>query len=446
MLIAAVFRISENAFLGAFRKGELGCGKYAFPIVQSRPTAQHLLPAPQSGCSVLTLFAVPMEVMDLSNYYGVALLCVLGLLVLRRSFCYLRVAGHIFTKPIRLAVLVPRGSWSSINVTFWKASALSAFIAGNAIVLVFVDARKSLATISIMNMVPLYLGGRTNVFIDALDVPLHTYYFSHYWLGRIFIVQALAHAGIKLSIHTLALADPSGVLGFVATIITVLLLVTSVPWFRRRSYLVFAWLHFFFSLGCLGSILGHIYFVPRPIASLTSLLCLASGCLMCLSAIYCFVRMVCFGRAEVVRSEAAGSALQIWIRARHSIKTQPGTYFYISFLNIPLRFKSQNSMRLVIFWNSNDRGTTREFSFFLCDSNPVAKAVGHLLQKEHTLKVKLDGPYGKELQLKDYGLVMLLAEGAGIAGLLPFALSLLFRRKHDADDKAQKLRNRLYCD
>jgi hypothetical protein len=53
--------------------------------------------------------------------------------------------------------------------------------------------------LSSVNTVMLFPGGRTNVFIDAFGIPLHTYYLAHHWIGRIAIAQALLHAGLAIS-------------------------------------------------------------------------------------------------------------------------------------------------------------------------------------------------------------------------------------------------------
>jgi predicted ferric reductase len=49
--------------------------------------------------------------------------------------------------------------------------------------------------------------------------------------------------------------------------------------------------------------------------------------------------------------------------------------------------------------------------------------------------VSFDGPYGQDLHLEDYETVMLVAEGIGIAGVLPYAQHLAQRSHHDAQIK-----------
>jgi len=55
-------------------------------------------------------------------------------------------------------------------------------------------------TIFMINVVPLYLGGRTNLFADRiLRVPLGHYSTAHRWMGRICIIQGLVHSIINAS-------------------------------------------------------------------------------------------------------------------------------------------------------------------------------------------------------------------------------------------------------
>ena len=50
-----------------------------------------------------------------------------------------------------------------------------------------------------INMVPLFLGGRTNIMVDILGVSVHSYYLAHHWIGRVVVVQGLIHAGLVMS-------------------------------------------------------------------------------------------------------------------------------------------------------------------------------------------------------------------------------------------------------
>lgn len=76
----------------------------------------------------------------------------------------------------------------------------------------------------------------------------------------------------------------------------------------------------------------------------------------------------------------------------------------------------------------------------------LSQAVIAQLQRNHTIRVTLDGLYGQELSIGDYELAILVADGKGISGVLPFVLSALSRRKYDKLDKAHGLKSPLYKD
>ncbi|KAF5973969.1 hypothetical protein FCOIX_8547 [Fusarium coicis] len=58
-------------------------------------------------------------------------------------------------------------------------------------------------------------------------------------------------------------------------------------------------------------------------------------------------------------------------------------------------------------------------------------------------RLRLDGPYGKDLKLHTFETVVLTAKGLGISGVLPFALHLAARKRHDNGlrDKSARLRD-----
>jgi hypothetical protein len=50
-----------------------------------------------------------------------------------------------------------------------------------------------------INLIPLFLGGRTSVLANFLGISLHTYYLAHHWVGRVVIIQGLLHVGLVVA-------------------------------------------------------------------------------------------------------------------------------------------------------------------------------------------------------------------------------------------------------
>lgn len=93
-------------------------------------------------------------------WYGIALLSVVAALVLRRGRRKINSIGQRLANHIQHRVLVPRGSWSSITISVPNAIVLTIFLAANIILSL---ATRNLANLAMLNMLPLFLGGRTNV-------------------------------------------------------------------------------------------------------------------------------------------------------------------------------------------------------------------------------------------------------------------------------------------
>jgi hypothetical protein len=151
--------------------------------------------------------------MDINtHWYAASLAAIFTLLIIRRlghllSPC-LPLIRHRTRRATHPLFFVNGRNWA--NVTYIEAAVLLIYITAN---VVFVFADKSQASnlmlrsglMSAVNMIPLFLGGRTSALADRLGIPLHTYYVAHYWIGGMVIAQALLHAGLAFFSHKAAL-------------------------------------------------------------------------------------------------------------------------------------------------------------------------------------------------------------------------------------------------
>lgn len=98
---------------------------------------------------------------------------------------------------ISYQLILKRRYWSS--VTFLEALLFSLYLVANGVLMVvdihwsFTAFTTRAGALAAINMIPLFLGGRTNFLADSLGIPLHTYYLAHHWIGRVAIVQSLVH-------------------------------------------------------------------------------------------------------------------------------------------------------------------------------------------------------------------------------------------------------------
>ncbi|KAK2471634.1 hypothetical protein H9L39_16625 [Fusarium oxysporum f. sp. albedinis] len=95
-------------------------------------------------------------------------------------------------------------------------------------------------------------------------------------------------------------------------------------------------------------------------------------------------------------------------------------------------------------WSNPDQYVTGQASdlTFL-----ISRTIGHHRRSLGSIfpesRLRLDGPYGKDLKLHTFETVVLTAKGLGISGILPFALHLAARKRHDNGlrDKSARLRD-----
>jgi hypothetical protein len=80
---------------------------------------------------------------------------------------------------------------------------------------------------------------------------------------------------------------------------------------------------------------------------------------------------------------------------------------------------------VVVFITQRQRGFTQNL--------PTSSSI-----QPTELKAIIEGPYGKEIHLDEYGTVLLFATGIGIAGQLPYMRQLL-ESFHNYDAKARRI-------
>lgn len=147
-----------------------------------------------------------MESTQLYLVLFISLLAVIGLLQFWGLF--LRLTSHnlacFFTKYFQYLLLIQRKP--GIAITRLQASCLVIYLASNLLVLFLglhgvQQLEKRAALMAIINMVPLFLGGRTNPVADALGISIQSYYFAHNWIGRVFILEAMLYSIIVLTLR-----------------------------------------------------------------------------------------------------------------------------------------------------------------------------------------------------------------------------------------------------
>jgi predicted ferric reductase len=125
------------------------------------------------------------------------------------------------------------------------------------------------------------------------------------------------------------------------------------------------------------------------------------------------------------------TAMVVKLTLGRALRIRPGQYVYLAFTDLGLRRRFQSHPYIIAWWDNSLNATS--LSFLVEPRSGISRT---LLTRHLTSNVVMDGPYGKDLQLENYETVILIAKGIGIAGILPYARHITYRRT--SKDKAHE--------
>jgi predicted ferric reductase len=117
------------------------------------------------------------------------------------------------------------------------------------------------------------------------------------------------------------------------------------------------------------------------------------------------------------------TATEIAVSLKRPLKVRPGQFVYLFLSDMGIRRRFQ-AHPFVITWTDNP--TNAKKLYFLVQ--PQSGITSELMSRNAFRSVILDGPYGVNHHLEDYETVVLVAKGIGIAGVLPYAQHMTYRR------------------
>ncbi|KAF2103247.1 hypothetical protein NA57DRAFT_72223 [Rhizodiscina lignyota] len=326
--------------------------------------------------------------------------------------------------------LVARRLKGSSSLSYAHLTFLLLYVAANLIALLIgLPSRKELsqrsASLFVINSIPLYLGGRTSIFVDrVLQIPLNTYYLAHRWLGRICASLAAIHVAVSL-FRTNGKLD--GIDSALISVLGSLALLSLLP-VRRRLYEVFRVSHSWLAIALIGLIWVHIGIRQR----------LPAICLGIASGIWIFQQLFrIFSIAKrnrglraknttdvqyIEESSGLAQTMRLKINLRRPWKIQPGQYVYLTIPAVGrLGAGYLQAHPYFVAWATE--GATNSITLLIESRRGFSRDL--LLSRQTALSALIEGPYGTGLQLDEYDTVLLMANGIGICPLLLAAKCLV---------------------
>ena len=102
-------------------------------------------------------------------------------------------------------ILVIKRQKGSSNISVFIAILIFLYITANIIIYTLkilgrAKLIKHYSSLFVINMVSLYLGGRTSLISDKVHLNLSQYGLLHRWVGRVCVIQGLIHSFINFSV------------------------------------------------------------------------------------------------------------------------------------------------------------------------------------------------------------------------------------------------------
>ncbi|EZF32449.1 hypothetical protein H101_03958 [Trichophyton interdigitale H6] len=300
--------------------------------------------------------------------------------------------------------------------------------------------RKRTGTMATVNLIPLVLmAGRNNPLIKLLDVSFDTWNLLHRWLGRIVVLESLAHTICWMvgKVHTDGWADLRESLGssnliltgIVATVCVVVISLHSVSVLRHAFYETFLHFHIVLVIVFLAFTWIHLVGYSQFKYLLGAILLWAfERAWRIVTIVY---RNFLRGNTTATIEALPGEAMRVTLRVARPWTFRPGQHLYLYIPSVGW----WTSHPFSVAWSDTEESDTDEKGLVMTKQDvlglqhPTMSLVirrrtgmtNKLYEKATengatsvTLSAMVEGPYGAEHVLDSYGSVVLFAAGVGI--------------------------------
>ncbi|KAG0645010.1 Ferric-chelate reductase 2, partial [Hyphodiscus hymeniophilus] len=294
------------------------------------------------------------------------------------------------------------------------------------------DISSRAATMSIINLVPLLCGPRLSLVTNLLGISLRSSIGSHQWFGRTAIAQMLVHMVVSLtessaftwSMNSLTgVTQASSALGFIFVLSVRIVRGTLYEWFLNS--------HLFLAVVVLIALWRHV--ASKKAAELflrigISLWTIATSVHWVLFAFRNFVLGRPSAMAVVSRISNKDESLldpsnmlQVDVTVARPWRVQAGQFVFLSIPRLGLFTGLRGHPFMISWWERDIRGL--KISLLVQSRGGfTAELDRHVNQN---LLAFIDGPYGVNYDFGEYGTVIMIATGIGIAAHIPFIKDLI---------------------
>jgi len=309
--------------------------------------------------------------------------------------------------------------------------------------------RNRTGVLSVVNMIPLFLlAGRNNPLITLLGISFDTYNLIHRWMGRIVVLEAVAHTLAHLAKGGWGdavpgiFASPFLLWGFIATIAFVFLSIQAWSPIRHAFYEVFKILHIAVAALSLVGLWYHIKLGEldqmRYLYAVMGLWVADRGARL-LRLVYNNIGLRT--RTRTVLEALPGDTVRVTMTLARPWHARPGQHAYLYFPTMSLWQSHPFSVSWVddtddvtsdrLASNHQDRAAMRKMQVAFVIrartgfTNTLYQKVAKAPDGRMDAMCFVEGPYGVCQPLDSYGTVVLFAGGVGITHQVPYIKELI---------------------
>ncbi|KAL4745860.1 ferric reductase family protein [Aspergillus foveolatus] len=296
------------------------------------------------------------------------------------------------------------------------------------------DAGVRAAHLSLSSLVPMYLSGGYKFGAYLLGVSLRTYSAIHRTIGAMAVLQAIIHVVIAAITHKISTSNSSHVYGILTA--SIMLSLVLIPLVKKRVYELFLRMH-------QACALLAVYAIWRHTQALTNKY----------TRLYLFCYLVIFVASLVwrfacilVRNMAPGrkptalivdiqgeNVLRVTISPPRPWRIRAGQWIELNVPHVGLFHLLQMHPFTISWWQDDGTGRAASISLLIRQQSGFTKRLAHRIEPSHIYRAWIDGPYGPTTvgagraseTMGDYGHILMVATGIGIATQLPYIKELL---------------------
>ena len=221
---------------------------------------------------------------------------------------------------------------------------------------------------------------------------------------------------------------------------------------RHLHVTLFVGIHIILALLAIATLFLHLWLIRAPSSALLSKILMSVAALLwALGYIHRYTRSQdCHASIEPIHDAIfrhrggrvpSGGACFITVQLPREVLVYPGAYFYLHFSRAGLHRLRGEPMMAYGWQPANSADGWRRNCQLVKELTFLVEDRAH-----HSVKLSIDsiginveGPYGRDLSLHNFDTVTLVAEGSGIAGVMPLGLALAERKCFDQEIKQRRM-------